>query len=135
MKAQRVHAMAVMLLLTMCASSCASDATTVLSIDFCNFRVDEIHRRMSGVFSIKYEFRIGEDGVPSDIKVIDNDLAEDSDVRSCIAGWRLGKDLHGAMARAVFTWKHEVGWTDLSIEAPDFKERITISGNRCAYCR
>lgn len=135
MRALRLVVMTVLLLPTCVAPSQTNEPATNFVIDFCNLRVDEIHRRMSGVLSVQFQFRIAEDGIPSDITAIDNTFVEDSEARACIAGWRFGPALHGKSARAVFTWKHEVGWTQLGIEAPDFAQKITISGERCPYGR
>lgn len=124
-----------MLFVSTCAARPQADAPgTVLLIDFCNLRVDEIHRRMSGVLTARFEFRITEDGAPSDIKAVADSIVDVSEARACIAGWRFGPELYGKVARATFTWKHEVGWTQLAIEAQGMVQRISISGERCPYC-
>lgn len=95
-----------------------------LEIKMCDFGVPPDLARANATFSIFYAIQVGDDGRPTTIEKVKNDLLGDQPFVACIQSWTLL--VKNKRLVASFDWKHGQGWTGLTISGDDLQYRIAF---------
>lgn len=91
-------------------------------VAFCKPVVPALLKQANATFYEIYKFKTDSNGAPIQIEHVQNQQGVPS-AESCIASWRLGlKDYDPVVV--TLRWKHGVGWTEMTIRASDFHQRI-----------
>lgn len=76
-------------------------------------------------FVALYSFDV-EAGKPVNILRVKNDFLPDDDFVACISRWKL-PSVRGK-AQAEFSYKHAVGWTEITVSGKDFRKTLRPDG-------
>jgi hypothetical protein len=105
-----------------------------LEIKMCDFQVSPELARANATFSVFYAIQVGDDGRPTKIEKVKNDLLGNEAFVTCIQSWTLS--VKNKRLVASFDWKHGQGWTDVTISGDDVRYRIAFeSGAFSQYGR
>jgi hypothetical protein len=84
-----------------------------LEVKMCDFQVPPELARANATFSVFYEIQVGDDGRPTKIEKVKNNLLGNEPFVECIQSWTLS--VKNKRLVASFDWKHGQGWTGLTI--------------------
>lgn len=102
-------------------------------ITFCSISLPPAILQAHASFSAIYGFDVSQNGFPINIKAIEKQFTNATEVEACIQRWSLPQSVSKHLV-AVFEWQHGIGWTKLAVSGPDIKLSIHLSGDRCPYC-
>ena len=106
-----------------------SPALQATQIAYCLFSLPDDLKRTNTSFTLRFSFRLDEDGRPTDIKELQGTEVAEDEGASCISQWRFPGIDKGSLLLASFRWEHGVGWTYLSITGRQIYQTITIAGD------
>lgn len=102
-------------------------------INFCSISLAPAILQAHANFSAIYGFDVAQNGSPINIKPIEKQFTNATEVEACLQKWSLPQSASKHLV-AVFEWQHGIGWTKLAVSGPDMKLSIHLSGDRCPYC-
>jgi hypothetical protein len=102
-------------------------------INFCSISLPPAILQAHASFSAIYGFDVVQNGSTTNIKPVEKQFTNPTEVKTCIQKWSLPQSASKHLV-AVFEWQHGVGWTRLAVSGLDIKLSIHLSGDRCPYC-
>jgi hypothetical protein len=102
-------------------------------INFCSISLPSAILQAHASFSAIYGFDVAQNGSPINIKPVERQFTNATEVEACIQKWSLPQSASKHLV-AIFEWQHGIGWTKVAVSGPNIKLSIHLSGDRCSYC-
>lgn len=121
----RVAAIALGSALMLVPSRLAQTPTTPtrrFEINVCDFKVPYEVARANASFTVAYVADVGDDGRPTKIDSVKNELLPNDPFVRCIKSWAL--PVKNERLLISFDWRHGQGWSDLTISGQSLSYRI-----------
>jgi len=98
------------------------------NIEFCQLTIDEVYKIGNFTSSIIYTFKLDEEGHPIEICDLKDTFVGKQKVVECLNNWRITgiKDGGKEKITMIYTWKHAVGWYQLTIVGSSFNFTVKL---------